>query len=75
MAPADESPESLPFARVAEVFAAARRLAPDARAAFLGTTCGGEAALRSEVEALLAEDATIDTALERLADAVHRRKG
>jgi serine/threonine-protein kinase len=42
------------WAKVQELFAAALEKAPAARAEFLATACSGDAALRSEVETLLA---------------------
>ncbi len=42
------------FASVMEVLADALELAPDARGAFLDAACGGDGALRAEVESLLA---------------------
>ncbi len=42
------------FRRMSELFEAARRLEPEARAAFLAEACGDDAALRDEVENLLA---------------------
>ncbi len=53
--------------RVAELFRAASRLAGDARAAYLDDACGGDAALRAEVESLLEHDAS--DGLERAARA------
>jgi WD40 repeat protein/serine/threonine protein kinase len=41
--------------RVGAIFAQARRLDPDERAAFLDTVCTGDAGLRAEIESLLAE--------------------
>jgi hypothetical protein len=42
--------------RVGELFAAATKLDPDRRAAYLDEACGADAALRAEVDALLAHD-------------------
>lgn len=51
--------------RVSEVFLAARRLPPAERRGFLDCECDGNAALRDEVEALLAHDSADDGFLER----------
>ena len=49
---------SLPdFSRVAEVVASAHELAGRDRASYLDEACAGDAALRAEVESLLAYDA------------------
>ncbi|HST27972.1 MAG TPA: serine/threonine-protein kinase [Rudaea sp.] len=45
------------FARLQELFDAAIALAPDERERFMDMTCTGDAALRTELEALLAADA------------------
>jgi serine/threonine-protein kinase len=45
------------FARLQELFDAVVALAPDERKRFVDTTCAGDAALRTELEALLAADA------------------
>ncbi len=42
--------------KISELFAAARRLAATDRAGFLDGACGGDAGLRAEVEALLAQN-------------------
>ena len=49
------------FQRATEIFAAARRLAPEERGDFLDEACAGDAALRTEVESLLAQDAKADS--------------
>lgn len=63
------------FERVAALFERARGLAPAERAALLDVECGGDAALRAEVEALLAhEDDGADDALSDVRlDSVRRR--
>jgi non-specific serine/threonine protein kinase/serine/threonine-protein kinase len=43
-----------PWQRVKGIFQEALQRSPEARATFLGEACGGDAALRSEVESLLA---------------------
>ena len=54
--------------QVTEVFAAARRLAVAQREAYLDEVCGGDAGLRADIEALLAQDARalsqIDAAID-----------
>lgn len=45
------------FAHLQELFEAAVALAPDERQRFVDTACAGDAALRTELEALLAADA------------------
>ncbi len=45
------------FARLRQLFEAASVLGPDGRAAWLDTNCGDDAELRSELEALLTQDA------------------
>ena len=45
------------FARLGEIFAHARDLPEDRRAAYVREACGDDAELRTEVEELLAEDA------------------
>src|SRR5690348_610596 len=45
------------FAHLQELFEAAVALAPDERKRFVDTACAGDAALRTELEALLAADA------------------
>ncbi len=45
------------FARLGEIFAHARDLAPDARAEYLREACAGDEELHTEVEELLSEDA------------------
>src|SRR6188508_919643 len=52
------------WARVKEVFAAARALPPDRRRAYLADTCGDDDALRQEVESLLASDERAKSFLE-----------
>ena len=55
-------PSSWP--RLKEVFAAARALPADARPAYLAAACGGDEALRQEVESLLASDERAENFLE-----------
>ncbi len=52
------------FERVDEIFRAAVRRPSASRAAFLDEACGDDAALRAEVEALLAEDGAARGALD-----------
>ena len=52
------------WARVKEVFAAARALPPDRRPAYLADACGDDDALRQEVESLLASDERAKSFLE-----------
>jgi serine/threonine protein kinase/Tol biopolymer transport system component len=52
------------WARVKEVFAAARALPPDRRRAYLAETCGNDDTLRQEVESLLASDERAKSFLE-----------
>ena len=50
--------------RVQGIFLEAADLRPSERAAFLDTACGGDAGLRLEIESLLQEDATAESALD-----------
>ena len=50
--------------RVERLYHAALELEPGKRAAFLAGACGGDAALKSEVESLLAEAEAADSFLE-----------
>ena len=52
------------WARVKEVFAAARALPPDRRRVYLADTCGDDDALRQEVESLLASNERAKSFLE-----------
>ena len=52
------------WARVNEVFEGARALPADRRAAYLASACGGDAALRQEVETLLASHERAKSFLE-----------
>ena len=52
------------WSRVKEVFADARALPAEARAAYLTEACGGNEALRHEVESLLASDKRATSFLE-----------
>ena len=52
------------WARVKEVFAAARALPADRRPAYLADACGDDDALRQEVESLLASDQRAKSFLE-----------
>ncbi len=56
--PADRSPQ------IERLYHAARQRGPGERAAFLEQACAGDASLRHEVEALLAEDAGVESFLE-----------
>ncbi|TWT46305.1 Serine/threonine-protein kinase PknB [Phycisphaerae bacterium RAS1] len=48
--------------RTCELFEQALRLPPEQRTAYLASACGGDAALRAEVESLLAHDAAAEGA-------------
>jgi len=61
-------PDQLHLARVEELFAAARELPPARRAAFLDERCGGDAALKAEVAALLELERGAGDFLEQPAD-------
>jgi len=62
------------LARVEELFAAAKSLPAAARAELLARGCGSDAALRREVEQLLALDAGGMTWLDASADAWFARR-
>src|SRR6266571_4163273 len=53
------------FQTIEEIFLAAVEQEPDQVSAFLDTACGSDAALRREVEALLASDRRADRFIER----------
>ena len=52
------------WARVSEIYNDAVTLAPVDRAAFLRKACGGDEALRAEIESLLGDDSRVTTLLE-----------
>jgi serine/threonine protein kinase len=52
------------WAQVSEIFNDAIALAPADRAAFLRKACGGDEALRAEIESLLGDDARVNALLE-----------
>ncbi len=54
--------------KVTEVFAAARRLAGAQRETYLDEACGGDAGLRVDVEALLAQDARAQSQIDAAID-------
>ena len=58
------------WARVKELFEAAVDLAPNERTAFLEKECGGDEALRSEIESLLESDERTDGFIEQPAFAI-----
>ena len=58
------APRPLDWSRVKDVFANARALPADARAAYLTEACSGNEALRHEVESLLASDQRATSFLE-----------
>jgi tetratricopeptide (TPR) repeat protein len=62
------------WARVQDLFAAALPYPPDEREALLGPACEGDAALRAEVDALLAADAQAGRFLEGTGRPLWRRE-
>ncbi|NNF56693.1 MAG: serine/threonine protein kinase, partial [Rhodothermaceae bacterium] len=59
------------WTRIEDLFNQALERDPAERAAFLDAECGGDIALREEVEKLLAMDAGAADYFDRLGDAVH----
>src|SRR5450631_1000133 len=60
------------WARVKELFEAAVDLGPNQRTALLDKECGGDKALRGEIESLLKSDAQTDGFIEQPAFAIPR---